>query len=78
MPNNGEKQVNHGISLGNVINIEGWCFSNATGWYNLPFAASGGWAIEVKVYNSTIVVVTGIDRSGISTAYITLYYTKSS
>lgn len=78
LPNSGEKQVNHGISLGNVIKIEGWCFSNALGWYNLPFAASGNWAIEVKIYYNTVVVVTGVDRSGISTAYITLYYTKSS
>ena len=78
LPNNTTKNVAHNISnLENVIEVKGWTYALSQGWFPLPFASTGSYPIEVKVTATNVAVVTTIDRSGIGTCYITLYYTKT-
>lgn len=78
LPNNTTKNVAHNISnLENVIEVKGWTYAFSQGWFPLPFASTGSYPIEVKVTSTNVVVVTTIERSGIGTCYITLYYTKT-
>ena len=78
LPNNTTKNVAHNIlNLDNVIDVSGWTFALSQGWFPLPFASTGSYPIEVKVTATNVAVVTTIDRSGIGTCYITLYYTKT-
>lgn len=78
LPNATVKNVAHGISnLGELVKYEG-TVRNVTNIFlniNSPGVTSG--YLRTIVDNTNIIVVTDVDRSG-DTAYITLYYTKSS
>jgi hypothetical protein len=79
LPNATTKNVAHGISnLGLVIDIEGCAWDGSSTWLPIPNAGSSSAVIEAYVYSSNIVISTGMDRSGFTTSYVTLYYTKSS
>lgn len=78
LPNAATKNIPHGISnLGNIIKFEGFCY-RSNYWLPLPEASNGVWAIEVTADNTNLQVITFEDRSDFGTAYVTLYYTKSS
>lgn len=82
LPNNTTKTVAHGITnLGYVIKIEGTTYNPNNGHYNpIPLSFKGGdtqYNVETYVTSSNIVMISTTDRSRYS-AYITLYYTKSS
>lgn len=80
LPNTSSKSVAHNISnLGYVIKIEGYAWDETSSYRPLPSAAPTA-ANSIEVYNNdtNIVVYTGINRSNLTTCYITLYYTKTS
>lgn len=80
LPNNADKTVAHGISnLGRVIRLEGMAYDSSTSTYApLPYASDSTSAIDVSIVGSNIRVHTFSDRTALSDAYITIYYTKSS
>ncbi len=81
LPNNDVKGVNHDISnLDQVIKLE--AIARSTSPDNqapLPYSSTSnlGFGITLSVSSSIISIRTGYDRSGYS-AYVTIYYTKSS
>lgn len=81
LPNNERKLVAHGISnLGYVIKAEGMSFaSGASAYTPIPSAGASGveYSINLQIWPVNIEIRTGTNRSS-ETAYITLYYTKSS
>lgn len=78
LPNTTVKTVAHGIlNLGLVIDIKGFAWDGSSTWLPIPNAGSSSAAIEAYVYSSNICITTGMDRSGFTTSYVTLYYTKS-
>ena len=80
LPDSTIKSVAHSISnLGYVVKIEGTAVANST-WIPLPLVYSStnaAYNVEVTVSTTDVVCNTTQDRSMFS-AYITLYYTKSS
>lgn len=79
LPNASTKNVAHGISnLGYIIKIEGMAWDNNVTYNPMPNPAVDPYSIEVYIHDTDIVIVTGSDRSGMTTSYVTLYYTKSS
>lgn len=82
LPNNTTKNVSHNISnLSKILKIEGIAInSDADRIFPLPFASETSLvnAIEVWASATVVSVQSGIDRSGFTESYITLYYTKSS
>lgn len=83
LPNNTTKNTSHGISnLSRIILIEGIAFRTADNIFfqlnNSPHPTVGvSSSINVTVNSSNITIVTGSDRSNM-TAFVTLYYTKTS
>lgn len=79
LPNNSTKNVAHGISnLGDVIDIRGTA-KTSWGTYQLPLVFSGqdvNYITNVSVNATNISMSNSADRSGF-TAYVTLYYTKT-
>lgn len=79
LPNNSTKNVAHGISnLGDVIDIRGTAKAS-WGTYQLPLVFSGSdvnYITNVSVNATNISMSNSADRSGF-TAYVTLYYTKT-
>lgn len=82
LPNAKTKDVAHGITdLGNIIKIDGWAYiSTDSQHYPLPYVTPSNISNLVGVYvrGANIRILTGIDRSEATTAYVTLYYTKTS
>lgn len=82
LPDSSTKDVPHGIvNLGDVIKIEGWAYiPEDSQRYPLPYVTSSSVSNLIGVYvrGANIRILTGIDRSGATKAYITLYYTKTS
>ena len=80
LPNNANKDVAHGISnLSYVIDITG-TVTTTDGYFlpiNMPMTTSLDAQIRCVVDSANIRITTGSDRST-NTAYVTLYYTKSS
>lgn len=80
LPNATTKTVAHGISgLSQVVRLEG-IISRPGGVYSpAPFVSYSSISdqIELSVHNTEVLASTGYDWST-STAYITIYYTKSS
>lgn len=79
LPNNSTKNVAHGISnLGDVIDIRGTAKSS-WGTHQLPLVFSGSdvnYITNVSVNATNISMSNSADRSGF-TAYVTLWYTKT-
>lgn len=81
LPNATSKVVAHNISnLDRVIKMEGYGYrSSDSGTFPLPFVSTtAASSIALSIAGANISVVTGQDRSNITEAYATLYYTKSS
>lgn len=81
LPDSTAKYVAHGISnLSYVIKIEGTAAAPNSTWITLPVVyrnADAAYNVEVSASLTDVVCNTSQDRS-MFTAYITLYYTKSS
>lgn len=80
LPKNTTKSVPHGIAnLGRIIKIDGTArhpVNNVT--TPLPFASPSESAnIQLNVVGANIEITTGLDRSGFTDSYVTLYYTKT-
>lgn len=81
LPNATTKNVAHGISnLSRLIKIEGYAYrSSDVTTFPIPSVSNTAVnSIVVTVNDTNIVIGTGIDRSNIAEAYVTLYYTKNS
>lgn len=79
LPNNSAKTISTGISdMGTFISYEG-ISTNGTTIFALPSLRPFSDALEIGIWFSKteITIETGNDRTGFS-AYVTLYYTKSS
>lgn len=79
LPNNASKSVNTGISnMDTFITYEG-VSTNGTTVFVLPSLRPFGATLEIGIwFNKTEVTIeAGSDRTGFS-AYVTLYYTKTS
>lgn len=83
LPNNTTKDVAHGISnLAEVIRIEGTVRQNGNDWNYKPIPlmypnADASYNTECAVNGSNVSMRCSNNRSGCS-AYVTIYYTKSS
>lgn len=82
LPDNALKTVPHNISnLGYVLKIEGIAKRSTDGIFmqigNAPNPDSQSLSVSVHVNDTNIGITTGLDRRD-TTAYITLYYTKTS
>lgn len=79
LPNNAEKAVPHGISnLRRVIKVEGYAYNNDV-FFPLPFPwTNASSSVGILVGHISINIGTGVDRTGFTETYVTLYYTKSS
>lgn len=80
LPNNTKKSVSHGITnLDKIIKIDGITRhpgNNITA--PLPFTSlSESSNIQMNVVGANIEISTGVDRTGFTDSYATLYYTKS-
>lgn len=75
LPNNNAKNVAHGITnLGTVIKLE--CMAHKGGeWKPLPYTDAA--YIVLDVVNTNVKISSGWNTSSWS-AYVTLYYTKTS
>ena len=75
LPNNTSKQVAHNIvSLGQIIKVDGIMNdSSATHFWTIPYLSVN----NIEVFSGNIQITTTLDLTSY-TAYITLYYTKSS
>lgn len=80
LPNANTKSVNHGISFSRVIKIEGVAQYSNGGVIFLPNANVVSAEANVSIFISTtqITIDTGGQDRSDATAYITIYYTKSS
>lgn len=84
LPNNGWKAVNHNITgLAQVVKIEGAVHNTDSAdneYYPLPLMFRGldsSYNTQTTVTNTDVAMSTTMDRS-MFTAYVTIYYTKSS
>lgn len=80
LPNATNKVVAHNISdLDRVIKLEGYGYrSSDQGTFPLPFVSTNtASAIAVSIAGANVSIVTGQDRSNVTEAYVTLYYTKA-
>lgn len=81
LPNAANKAVAHGISnLNRVIRVEAIAdYGTGNTKFPIPFSSPSGLgsSVALAIESSTIDIRTGSDRSG-ATAYVTIYYTKSS
>ena len=81
LPNAANKAVAHGISnLNCVIRVEAIAdYGTGNTKFPIPFSSPAGLesSVALTIESSTIGIRTGNDRSG-ATAYVTIYYTKSS
>lgn len=81
LPNAANKAVAHGISnLNRVIRVEAIAdYGTGNTKFPIPFSSPTGLgsSVALAIESSTIEIRTGSDRSG-ATAYVTIYYTKSS
>lgn len=81
LPNAADKAVAHGISnLNRVIRVEAIAdYGTGNTKFPIPFSSPTGLGsnVSLAIESSTIGIRTGNDRSG-ATAYVTIYYTKSS
>lgn len=80
LPNATTKTVAHGISnLHRVVKIECLAY-NPTNDTNtpLPLVSVVGNNSTMDINDTSIVMITGVDRSSYTECYVTLYYTKSS
>lgn len=80
LPNNNTKNVAHGIAnLDFVISISGAAYDGLAVHIPLPFVNTSASGSNVHLNNdkTNVIVVTGSNRSGFTSAYITLYYTKT-
>lgn len=79
LPNNGVRDIAHGISgLDMVIKFVGaGKNANTNGFFPIQLTATDGGNVQVWADLTNLHIRTATDRSSI-TAYITLYYTKSS
>lgn len=81
LPNATNKAVAHGISnLNRVIRVEAIAdYGTGNTKFPIPFSSPTGLGsgVSLTIESSTIDIRTGSDRSG-ATAYVTIYYTKSS
>lgn len=75
------KAVSHGISnLDYVVKIEGTAKSSSGSYYPLPLMYRGNeyaYNTEIHIDSTNVEMYNGQDRS-MYTAYVTIYYTKSS
>lgn len=79
LPDNTSKNVAHGISnIGYIVKLEG-VSTNSARWLPLPLAspAAASTNIMLTADSTNVTIATGLDRTSDS-AYVTLYYTKSS
>lgn len=82
LPNNGGKQVNHGVkNLDKFIKIWGFCYNSSDPYtaYPLPYlnTDSLGYGASLMMYpNKIIYIRDGYDLSNL-TAYVILEYTKN-
>ena len=80
LPNATNKTVAHNISnLDRVIKLEGYGYrSSDQGIFPLPFVSTNAAsAIAISIAGANVSIVTGQDRSNVTEAYVTLYYTKA-
>ena len=79
LPDSTTKSVAHNVSnMDNIIKIEGMSWDSSGNFTPLPSPSPGSaYSIEVYANRTNVSVYTGTDRSSITNAYITLYYTKS-
>lgn len=81
LPNAANKAVAHRISnLNRVIRVEAIAdYGTGNTKFPIPFSSPSGLgsSVSLTIESSTIDIRTGTDRSG-ATAYVTIYYTKSS
>lgn len=82
LPNSNTKTVAHGISnLAEVIKIEGIVLDPRTSiWLPLPLVYEGdssSYNVSVYVSTTSVAVKSTSDRSMLTPAYVTLYYTKA-
>ena len=77
LPNNTSKEVEHGITYDNIINIESVAKNTSDTCFPIPYVAEDNKTTDIRlVVNPTkIVIACGTDRSGLS-AYVTIQYTK--
>lgn len=75
LPNNSYKDVAHGITnLGAVVKLEGMAYKSGM-WKPLPYTDAA--YIVLDIMNTNVRISSSWDTSSWS-AYVTLYYTKSS
>lgn len=81
LPDADVKSIAHGISnISRILKMDGYAYHPGT-QVTIPLQFVSTTAINSVVVNTSgpnIVITTGIDRSGFTESYITLYYTKTS
>ena len=81
LPNATTKAVAHGISgISHIIDMKGVAWNSSGTTIVLPYAHPQGVQYQVSwhVDNTNINIITGDNKSGYSSCYVTIYYTKSS
>ena len=80
LPNATTKTVAHSISnISSIVKIEGWATDGSASFIPLPLVASdSSYGVEVAMTTTNITLASIRDRSGYSSSYVTLYYTKTS
>ena len=78
LPNNTTKSVAHGITLQNVMDIQGITTNGSGLFLKFPHGSTSsmGNQITITINGANIDVVTGTDRTAFITTYITIFYTK--
>lgn len=80
LPNATTKTVAHGISgISHIIDMKAVAWNSSGTTIVLPYAhpQSVQYQVSWHVDNTNINIITGDDKSGYSSCYVTLYYTKS-
>lgn len=80
LPNATMTHIPHGISgISAVIKFEGWATDGSTSWVPLPLVSSdASYDVEVAATTTEVTLSSTQNRSGYSSSYVTIYYTKSS
>ena len=80
LPNATMAHISHGISgISAIIKFEGWATDGSTSWVPLPLVSSdSSYDVEVAATATEVTLSSAQNRSGYSSSYVTLYYTKSS
>ena len=80
LPNATTKQIAHSIqNLGVVTRLYGIAQITSSGVrYPLPFTGEGSqYNVGLRMDNTNIIIVTGIDRTGFNNNYVIIEYTKT-